>query len=156
MIEIQAQGHTRRNLIIGLGVGAAGAAAAAYPTLNLSLTSSNSTPTPSWWDRMFLSLQNGGTQEWSSVIGQIFSIESENGAIPVLLGAVKLLPSKGTRPIECSRTRAFMLVFYAALDRAPTGDRTYKVTHHLHPPLDVFLSPAIRFPRGVQFQAVFN
>lgn len=145
---------SRRNLLIGLGVGAAGAAAVASPVMHLSLAAP-SQPL-SWWDRLFFSLQNGGTEEWKSVIGQVFSIEGENGTIPVLLGGVKLLLSKGARPSECTRTQAFALVFYAAPERAPAGDRTYKVTHHTHPALDMFLSPAIRYPRGVHFHAVFN
>jgi hypothetical protein len=105
---------------------------------------------------MFLSLKNGSNQEWASVIGQVFTIEGESGKVPVLLGGVNLLPSKGARPRECTRSQAFALVFQAAPERAPAGDRTYKVTHPTFPALDIYLSAPIRLRRGVHFQAVFN
>jgi hypothetical protein len=152
----QADGHTRRNLIIGLGAGAAGAAAVASPALNLNLQSSKASPASSWWDRMFLSLKNGGLDEWNSVIGQTFFIEGENGKIPAVLSSVSRLSSKGPRPMECTRTQAFALVFQVAPNRAPGGDRTYKVTHATYPALYVFLGPANKHPRRVHFEAVFN
>jgi hypothetical protein len=156
MIEHTATNHTRRNLLLALGAGSVGAAAFGAPALQLSLAATHTGTDLNWWDRMFFSLQNGSVAEWSSVIGQVFSVEGEKGKTQLLLSEVKLLPSKGTRPAECGRNQAFSLLFLAAPNTAPSGDRTYSVTHPAYPALDVYLSAATVLPRGVRLLAVFN
>jgi hypothetical protein len=144
----------RRNLLLALGAGGVGAAALAGPTLDLAATATGSGP--GWWERMFLSLAHGSADEWAAVKGQVFAVEGENGTVPVYLAEVNLLPSKGTRPPDVSRQRAFSLVFLAGPDRAPAGERTYRLTHASFPPLDIHINPAHRLPRGVRLSAVFN
>jgi hypothetical protein len=147
--------HTRRNLLVALGVGSVGAAALAGPTLNLAASSTGGSQA-GWWERLFVSLAEGSVEEWSAIRGQVFSVEGENGTVPVLLSEVKLLPSKGTRPPEVSRQQAFSLVFLAAPGKAPGGDSTYRLTHASYPPLDIYIDPARRLPKGVRLTAVFN
>ena len=156
MIEQTATNHTRRNLLVALGAGSVGAAAFGAPALQLSLAATQTGTELTWWDRMFFSLQNGSVAEWSSVIGQVFSVEGEKGKTQLLLSEVKLLPSKGVRPANCARTQAFSLLFLGAPNAAPTGDRTYSITHPTYPALDVYFSPATVLPRGVRLLAVFN
>ena len=146
--------RTRRNLLLALGAGGVGAAALAGPTLDLAATATGSGP--SWWERLFVSLAHGSADEWAAIRGQVFAIDGEHGSVPALLSEVNLLPSKGVRPPEVSRQRAFSVVFLAAPDRAPAGERTYRITHASFPPLDIHLNPAHRLPRGVRLSAVFN
>ena len=146
--------HTRRNLLLALGAGSVGAAALAGPSLNLAASAASSGP--GWWERLFTSLAHGSVEEWAAIRGQVFSMEAENGTVPVLLAEVNLLPTKGVRPPEVSRQRAFSLVFLAAPTRAPAGERTYRLTHPSYPPLDIYIDPARRLPRGVRLGAVFN
>ena len=147
--------RTRRNLLLALGGGSVGAAALASPALNLALPAAGADG-PGWWERLFVSLATGSADEWRAIVGQVFSVEAESGAVPVLLREVALLASGGVRPPEVSRQRAFSLVFLAAPDRAPAGQRTYRLTHPSYPPLDVHLEPAHRLAKGVRLTAVFN
>jgi hypothetical protein len=148
--------HGRRKLLMALGAGGLSAAAVASPALQLAALPAGGAGDSTWWNRMFFSLRNGGAGEWSSVVGQVFSIESEIGSVPTLLGGVKPFRSPGLRPGECSRAKAFGVWFNTAPDRAPEGDRTYRLTHPTYPPLDIFLSAGVKMPRGVRFEAVFN
>lgn len=156
MNDTAAADHGRRNLLLALGAGSVGAAALAGPVLNLAAPAPGRAGSLSWWERMFVSLAHGSADEWAAIRGQAFTMEGENGAVPVLLAEVNLLPSKGVRPPEVSRQRAFSVVFLAAPNRAPAGERTYRLTHPSFPPLDIFINPAHRLPRGVRLSAVFN
>jgi hypothetical protein len=156
MNDRTAANHSRRNLLLALGAGGVGAAALASPALQLGFTAAGSGSGSGWWERMFFSLQNGSVAEWSSVVGQAFTVEGENGTVPLMLSQVKLLPSKGSRPPECRRRHAFSLLFLAAPGTAPAGDRIYRVTHASYPPLDIFFGAATVLPRGVRLLAVFN
>ena len=155
MIDSVATDHTRRNLLLALGAGSVGAAALAGPTLNLAASAAGGS-TPGWWERLFTSLAEGSAEEWSAIRGQTFAIEGEKGTVPILLSDVKLLPSKGVRPREVSRQRAFALVFHAAPGSAPAGERAYRMTHASYPPLDIYLDPARKLAKGVRLTAVFN
>jgi hypothetical protein len=156
MNQAAAPDALRRNLLLALGAGSVGAAALASPVLNLAASAPGDANALGWWERMFHSLAHGSAEEWAAIRGQVFAIEGEHGSVPVLLSEVALLPSKGVRPREVSRQRAFSLTFLAAPDRAPAGDRTYRLTHASFPALDIHLSPARRLPRGVRLSAVFN
>jgi hypothetical protein len=147
--------HTRRNLVLALGAGSVGAAALAGPTLNLAVSSAGS-GAPGWWKRLFVSLAEGSADEWSAIRGQLFSLEGENGSVPVTLTEVKLLPSKGARPREVSRQRAFALVFNAPAGSAVGGDRAYRLRHRSYPPLDIYMDPARKMAQGIRLSAVFN
>lgn len=148
--------HGRRNVLLALGAGSIGAAAVGAPALQLGLTAATGSGDLGWWDRMFFSLQTGSATEWQSVLGQVFTLAGEKGAVPVLLSEVKLFPSKGVRPASCSRKQAFSITFLAAPDKAPAGNRTYRLTHPKYPPLDIFVSAANMLPKGARLAAVFN
>jgi hypothetical protein len=155
MIDSVATDHTRRNLLLALGAGSVGAAALAGPSLNLAASATGGS-TAGWWERLFVSLAEGSADEWNAIRGQLFSVEGERGTVPILLSEVKLLASKGVRPREVSRQRAFTLVFHAAPGSAPAGERTYRLTHPSYPALDIYLDPARKLAKGVRLTAVFN
>jgi hypothetical protein len=145
---------SRRNLLLGLGAGSLAAAAVAAPALKLTLPAS--AKTPSWWDRMFLSLRDGGVQEWSTLVGQSF-VMATGGSLALKLIAVKPLPSKGLRPKSVSRSQGFVAVFEsAATGKIPTADKIYQLTHHAYSPLEIYMSPVGIVAKKAQFVAVFN
>lgn len=155
MKDSVATDHSRRNLVLAIGAGSVGAAALANPALNLA-TSAKGGPASNWWNRLFVSLAQGSAEEWSAIRGQVFSVMGEKGKVQLMLSEVKLLTSKGVRPREVTRQRAFALVFLAPPNTAPEGQRSYRLTHATYPPLDVYLDPANRLAKGVRLTAVFN
>jgi hypothetical protein len=155
MTDTVATDHTRRNLVLALGAGSVGAAALAGPTLNLAASATGG-GVPDWWARLFVSLAEGSVDEWAAIRGQVFSIDGEKGTQLILLSDVKLLPSKGVRPAQVSRQRAFALVFNAAPGSPLAGERAYRLRHPSYPPLDVYMDPARTTPRSIRLTAIFN
>jgi hypothetical protein len=155
MKQVTTTDHGRRNLLLALGAGSVGAAAIGA-SMPVGLTPVIGIGEFDWWDRMFFSLETGDAAEWQSVVGDVFTLDGENGSVPVRLDEVSLFPSEGARPRECSRSQAFALNFLVSVGNAPVGNRTYRLTHPTYPPLDIFIGAATVLPQGAQLAAVFN
>lgn len=149
----QATLFSRRRILAALGLGGAGAAVVAAPPLPLSWTRKADSGT--WWDRSGGSLERGAMDEWRGQLGTSFSVDGENGATSLKLVKVHPLNSKGRRPSELGRDRAFAAVFEAE-GSAPAGDRTYALAHDAHGTVDVFMTAANRAGAKMRLEAVFN
>ncbi|HLL29886.1 MAG TPA: hypothetical protein VK403_02710, partial [Allosphingosinicella sp.] len=148
---------SRRMLLAGLGAGAVGAAAAAAPILSLRLAGGTAGRRESWWDRTFLSLKAAGLSEWSAVVGETFSLDTQNGSHGLRVVAVNAFPSSGPRPATLGRSEAFSVVFESAAGPPlPAVDRLYQLAHRSYPSLPIHLGAPTTVGQKVRLIAVFN
>jgi hypothetical protein len=144
-------------LLAGLGAGAVGVAAAASPVLSLRQASSGSGGPTSWWDRTFLSLQAAGMAEWSTLVGQTFTLSTPAGSHLLRATAVTAFPGSGSRPATLGRSQAFYVLFESVAGPAlPPADSVYHLAHASYPPLPVYMSAPWTVSRKTGLVAVFN
>ena len=141
---------SRRNILIGLG-GAAIAAVVAAPMWQPSasqrarrLLSSNA------FTRRFISLAHAEQAEWTAQVGSVFTIE---GGYRMRLAGVEPLNSKGDRPADVTRERAFVAVFDVLGGMTMPGNLIYSVRHGQYGQMPIFLTVASDTGRML---AVFN
>lgn len=147
---------TRRMLLAGLGIGAVGAAAAAAPVLSLRFAGNAGQPA-SWWDRTFQALNAAGLSEWSSLVGESFSMDTSNGSHTLRIAAVTAFPRSGSRPTTLARSQAFSVVFESvAGPPLPATDRLYQLAHRAYPPLPIYMSTPSAIGQKTRLIAVFN
>ena len=133
-------GIPRRRMIVGGACALVGAGALAVPALKAAMGDGETQDSAgSWWTATRLNLSHAGFDEWSRQIGTAFLVGTEKGALTATLAAVTPLPSKGNRPDEVSRDRAFALVFDAGRTAA-AGDRIYPVRHPTYGDLNIYFS----------------
>lgn len=143
----------RRMLLAGLGVGAVGAAAAAGPILSLRVAGGDSSQSATWWDRTFVSLQTAGLTEWSSMVGQSFTL----GTNVLKVVAVTAFPKSGTRPATLARSQAFSVAFDLVSGPAlPGTDLMCQLVHASYPPLPIYMSAPSKVAQKTRLNAVFN
>ena len=128
--------------------------AVAVPAITLDLTGS-STSTGDWWDRLFLSLKNGGYAEWTELVGSTFKLTGRTGGAELTLVEVRPFNSRSPRPESLARDRAFA-AFFQPTGAAPADDRTYTASHAKYGSLDIFMSPGAPAGRTHRMIAIFN
>lgn len=143
-------------LLAGLGAGAVGVAASAAPIGRAPAGGANAPS--SWWDRNFQSLQSGGLSEWTSLVGETFTIETANGSHMLRVAAVSAFPRPpGSRPAGLARSEAFTVAFELVAGPAlPASDALYRLAHRTLPALPVYMDAPVRFGRAIRVIALFN
>jgi hypothetical protein len=144
-------------LLAGLGIGAIGVAAAAAPVLSLRLADSGAGRAASWWDRTFLSLQSAGLAEWTSIVGETFTLETRAGSHVLRIAAAAAFPRSGPRPSSLARSQAFSVTFETVSGPPlPPTDHLYQLTHGTYPPLPIYMGAPLKAGLKSQVIAVFN
>lgn len=153
MTKLTFSSLSRRKLIASLAVGVAVLGAVAAPALNRTWFKKDGRGPRGWWNRQFTSLERSGFDEWSRQIGSEFQARTEGGTAALKLVAVNPLNSKGARPDDVTRDRAFVAVFDAGSANLPAGDRMYAV-NSTSGDMNIFFGPAN--PKTAHIDAVFN
>lgn len=153
MTKLNLASLSRRKLVASMAVGIAALGAVAAPALNRTWFKSDARGPRGWWNRQFTSLERGGFDEWTRQVGSEFQAKTESGTAALKLVAVNPLNSKGARPDDVTRDRAFVAVFDAGSANLPAGDRMYAVNGAAGD-LNVFFGPAN--PKTAHIDAVFN
>jgi hypothetical protein len=136
---------TRRHLLAAVGLAMVGTAANA--SVGLGSSQAGTIPVP----RLPASLHDAEMAGWQAIVGRSFRI---SGGGRVRLVAVEPLPSTGRRP-RATRPHGFAAIF-ETLPGALDGDRTYRLSNALLPPVHVHFGPAIAARGKARHIAVFN
>jgi hypothetical protein len=146
---------SRRRLLMGLGGVAAGAVAlmaspfrATIGTATRALVSSQPT-----LRGMFLSLADGGYQDWLDQVGSTFSI---GGGTSMKLIGVTPFGTAGTRPASLSRDSAFIAKFDVQNGQTMAGDLIYTASNADYGAFQIFLSASTDPATRSRMTAVFN
>ncbi len=117
---------TRRTVLLGLAGGGAAAGMMAVPALQ---DARNDAPTAPHFAGTRKPLPAASYEQWQSVVGSVFYVATEVGALAVTLIEVAKLPVVGPRPAFL-RAKPFELRFDAEIGaRLPAGDQLYNVRH---------------------------
>ena len=149
---------SRRMLLAGLGAGAVGVAASSAAAQIGRAPAAGAIAPASRWDRNFQSLQSGGLAEWTSLVGETFTVDTPNGGHMLRVAAVVAFPrSPGSRPVGLGRSQAFTVAFeLVAGPPLPASDALYQLVHRSFPPLPLYMGEPVRFGQKSRVIAVFN